>query len=267
MSNPDDEKRQKAFEGLLDDLQRCEQLNIGLYNLHPGSSLDGDKEEAIVKIAQGINRGIRETKFVKVVLENMAGQGRIVGSTLEDLRKLIDIIDDKERVGVCIDTCHAFAAGYDISNEAGFEQFWDDFDRLVGYKYLSGMHLNDSKAPLGSNRDLHQNIGLGFLGLEAFRLIMNKKELERLPMILETPFDNDQDDPRGEETKLLEWLIGKSKDDPEFIAKTKYLADKGAKERKEQQDKFDKKTSSAKSNKKIVQGNAKLAFKKRKIEE
>uniref|UniRef100_A0A060T4Q3 Apurinic-apyrimidinic endonuclease 1 n=1 Tax=Blastobotrys adeninivorans TaxID=409370 RepID=A0A060T4Q3_BLAAD len=251
LGNPDEEKRQKAMTGFLDDLQRCEQLGIGLYNLHPGSALTSDKESTIKRIAECINEGHKKTSFVTVVLENMAGQGKIIGSTLEDLKGIIDLIEDKSRIGVCIDTCHTFAAGYDIRTKETFDKFWSQYDETVGYKYLCGIHLNDSKAPLGSNRDLHQSIGWGFLGLEAFRLVMNKKELEDLPLILETPAEAKTEEGvsqiRAEEIKLLEWLIGKSGDDEEFLAKQKELQDLGAKEREEHQKKYEVKK--AKSNK------------------
>lgn len=177
----------------------------------------------------------------------MAGHGHIIGSALEDLAEIIEQVEEKSRVGVCIDTCHTFAAGYDIRTQDTFDKFWKDYERIVGYKYLAGIHLNDSKAPLGSKRDLHQNIGLGFLGLEAFRLVMNKKELEGIPMILETPYDEKASggdggiDVRADEIKLLEWLIGKSEDDDELLEKSKELQKKGEKERKEHQEKYDKK--------------------------
>lgn len=248
LGNPDLAKRKQSLQSFQDDLKRCEQLEIGLYNLHPGSAVGGaDKKETIAHIADGINKGIQETKFVKVVLENMAGHGHIIGSDLQDLADIIEQVEDKSRVGVCIDTCHTFAAGYDIRTKETFEAFWKNFDEIVGYKYLAGIHLNDSKAPLGSKRDLHQNIGLGFLGLEAFRLLMNKPEIQGIPMILETPVDEEAvkkqgvlADVRADEIKLLEWLIGKDKeDDAEVVEKSKELQKKGEKERNEHQKKFD----------------------------
>lgn len=249
LGNPDAAKRAQAQESFEDDLKRCEQLGVGLYNLHPGSAVGGaDKRATIEHIASGINKGIGATKFVKVVLENMAGHGHIIGSDLQDLADIIELVTDKSRVGVCIDTCHAFAAGYDIRDKETFDAFWAKYDNIVGYKYLSGLHVNDSKAPLGSKRDLHQNIGLGFLGLETFRLLMNKEEIQGLPMILETPVEDEAKvakglapDIRGDEIKLLEWLIGKEADDAEVLERSAELQKKGEKERKEHQDKFDKK--------------------------
>src|SRR5690606_7834367 len=155
------------------------------------STLGLPRAEALSRIASMLNKAHKETKFVKTVLENMAGQGNVIGSKLEDLRDIINEVDDKSRVGVCVDTCHTFAAGYDLRTKDVFDSFWAQFDEIIGMKYLSAMHINDSKAPLGSNRDLHQNIGLGFLGLEAFRLVVNKKELEEIPLVLETPLTND----------------------------------------------------------------------------
>jgi AP endonuclease-1 len=226
---------------LLDDLQRCEQLGIGLYNLHPGSTLGTDKDVAISQIANTINDVLLQTSFVKIVLENMTGQDRIVGSNLNDLRDIINRVNNKDRIGVCIDTCHSFSAGYDLRTETAFDTFWELFDDTIGYKYLSGMHLNDSKYPFDSKRDVHQNIGFGFLGLETFRLIMNKQQLQGIPLILETPQDEGQPDSRGTEIELLKWLEGKSKDDPEMIAKANDLQAKGAQERDKCQQEIDRK--------------------------
>lgn len=243
LANPDNEKLDKAQAAFMDDLHRCEQLNIGLYNIHPGSTLGTEKPQAIKRIASGINAGHGETKFVKVVLENMTGQDRIVGSRLEDLRDIIELVEDKTRVGVCIDTCHTFSAGYDLRTEDAFEEFWALFDKLIGYKYLSGLHINDSKYPFNSKRDVHQNIGQGFLGLEPFRLIMNKKELAGIPLILETPGSEDKSGIRQEEIELLKWLVGKTKDDADYVEKAEELLKSGEAERKEYQGKHDKAVS------------------------
>ncbi|KAK9263878.1 xylose isomerase-like protein [Lipomyces tetrasporus] len=247
LANLDDEKNHQAYSAFLDELQRCEHLGIGHYNFHPGSTLGLNKRDALTRLAANINAAIKATKFVKIVLENMAGKGNLIGSSFQDLADVIALVDDKSRVGVCIDTCHTFAAGYDIRTQELYDQMWSDFDKVIGLKYLSAIHLNDSKAPLGSNRDLHQNIGLGFLGLESFRILMNTKHVEGLPMILETPNHND-DTVWGREIKLLEWLIGRSKDDPEFVAKRDELWQKGASERKEAEAKT-KKTDNKKQSK------------------
>lgn len=241
MANPDDEKAEKAYLLFVDDLKACERLGIGLYNFHPGSSLKSDHGEAMAKLARNINRAIEATEFVKIVIENMAGHGALIGLQLLDLKTVIDQIDKKERVGVCVDTCHTFAAGYDIRNAEQYEKFWAEFDEVVGRKYLCGIHLNDSKAPLASNRDLHQNLGLGFLGLEVFRLIANDARLEGIPIVLETPVlkEDKNDSVYGEEIKLLEWMIGKTAE--EISEKNEELQKKGAKERAEQLEKFEKK--------------------------
>jgi AP endonuclease-1 len=160
----------------------------------------------------------------------MAGAGNVIGGKFEDLRDIIAKVKDKDRVGVCLDTCHLFAAGHDIRTQESYDKVMSNFDRIIGRKYLVALHINDSKAPLASKRDLHQNIGLGFLGLEPFRLIMNDERLEGLPLILETPMEEEKT--WAEEVKLLESLIGVEGDDPEFLAKAKELADRGAGERR-----------------------------------
>lgn len=251
LANPDEEKETKAFEFLIDDLTRCEKLGIHLYNLHPGSCIGSDRKEGLARLAKNVNRAIAQTESVKIVLENMAGQGNVIGCDLKDLAQVIDMVEDKSRVRVCIDTCHTFAAGYDLRDEAGYEKFWKEFSDVIGYDFLGGIHLNDSKAPLGANRDLHQKLGLGFLGLETFRLVANDKRLENLPIILETPTDKD-DLERGDEIKLLEWMIGKDKTDAEFVEKSKALSEKGEKERDEQLKKYERKkdTEAKKASKK-----------------
>lgn len=242
LANTDEEKAEKAYGGFLDDLKRCELLDIGLYNFHPGSSLDGVRQEALEQLARNINRAIKETSFVKIVLENMAGHGKLIGSDLHDLRKVIDMVDDKSRIGVCVDTCHTYAAGYDISDELSYNLFWAKYDEIVGYKYLCAIHLNDSKAPLGANRDLHQRLGYGFLGLEPFRLIANDARLHDIPIILETPVGKD-DTIYGEEIKLLEWLEGRASDEADMTAKSSELSALGAKERAEQLKKYEAKVA------------------------
>ncbi|KAL6453033.1 APN1 Apurinic-apyrimidinic endonuclease 1 [Candida maltosa Xu316] len=249
LGNPDPEKEQKAFDSFLDDLKRCEKLNIGLYNFHPGSSLDGDHQESLARLAKNINKAIDQTEFVKIVIENMAGHGNLIGSNLQDIRDVIDMVENKARVGVCLDTCHSFAAGYDISDKEKFDAFLKQFDDIIGPEYLSAIHLNDSKAPLGANRDLHQKLGYGFLGLEVFRVIANCDRLKNIPIVLETPVGDD-DSVYGEEIKLLEWLEGRSIDDAEFIAKSEELSKLGAKERDEHLKKFEAKTAKASKGKK-----------------
>lgn len=250
LANPDAEKAQKAYDSLIDDLKRCEQLGVGLYNLHPGSSLKADHQVQLKQLADYLNKALKETQFVKIVLENMAGTGNLVGSDLEDLHKVIEMIDDKDRIGVCIDTCHTFAAGYDISTQESFDKFWKLFDETVGFKYLKAIHLNDSKAPLGANRDLHELLGQGFLGLEVFRLIAHSEHLVNMPIILETP--QPKEEGYGKEIKLLEWLEDKVKDDPEVTARNEELQQEGSKSRKEHQDKFATKQKKATAKKRKV---------------
>lgn len=266
LANPDTEKETKAYGSFLDDLKRCEKLNIGLYNFHPGSALDGSHSDALKKLAKNINKAMKDTSFVKIVIENMAGHGNLIGSDLQDIRDVIDMVEDKSRVGVCIDSCHSFAAGYDISTEETFNSFWKQFEDIIGWEYLSAIHLNDSKAPLGANRDLHQKLGYGFLGLEVFRLIANFDKLKNIPIILETPVEKD-DSVYGEEIKLLEWLQDKKSDDADFIAKQEELSKLGAKERAEHLKKFnDKNTKAAKKAKRTGSDIASMMTKKPKKE-
>ncbi|TLD11988.1 uncharacterized protein PgNI_03095 [Pyricularia grisea] len=246
---PEKEKADQAYGNFVDDLKRCDELGIRLYNFHPGSALKDTKEAAIGRIAAQLNRSHKETKNVITVVENMAGTGNIVGSTFEDLRDIIELVEDKSRVGVCIDTCHAFAAGYDLRTPEAFKETFDEFDRIVGNKYLKAFHLNDSKAPLGSNRDLHANIGTGFLGLRAFHSVVNHAAFQDLPMVLETPIDKKDANGKtiedkqiwADEIKLLESLIEMDAESDEFQKLAEKLQKTGAAERKRVQEQVDKK--------------------------
>ena len=261
------EKATQAYMAFLDDLHRCEALGIKLYNFHPGSTGSHSRPSAITRIANALNRAHLSTKTVTPVLETMAGGGNVIGSTFEDLRDIIAQIEDKKRIGVCLDTCHVFAAGYDLRTPTAFRKTFDDFDKIVGMKYLRALHLNDSKAPFGSHRDLHQNIGLGFLGLQAFHNVMNEPRFEGLPMVLETPIDH-KDPETGKdvedkgvwarEIKMLERLIGMDAEGDEFKALEKELAEKGAEERKKLQEVFDRKVE--KDKKALEKGQSKLSF-------
>ncbi|KAK6358722.1 hypothetical protein TWF730_008045 [Orbilia blumenaviensis] len=241
LAQKDKEKATKAYTSFIDDLKRAESLSIGLFNFHPGSSLGEPRDEAIERIANALNKAHKETGFVKTVLETMAGQGNVIGCKFEDLRDIIALVEDKSRVGVCIDTCHSFSAGYDLRSPETYSAVMKEFDEVIGFEYLSALHLNDSKAPFNSHRDLHQNIGLGFLGLSAFRNVMNTKEFRDLPMVLETPLIDDDVSVWAKEIKLLESLVGLEADDPIFLALEKEYADKGAAERKAVLDKLEKK--------------------------
>lgn len=271
LAQEDVEKATQAYDVFLDDLHRCEALGIKLYNFHPGSTGSHPRPSAIARIAKALNRAHLATKTVTPVLETMAAGGNIIGSTFEDLRDIIALIDDKKRIGVCLDTCHVFAAGYDLRSPDAFKKTLESFDKIVGMKYLCALHLNDSKAPFDSHRDLHQNIGLGFLGLRAFHNVMNEPRFEGLPMVLETPIDH-KDPETGKdvedkgvwarEIKLLEGLIGADTETEEFKTMEKDLADKGTEERKKLQEQYDKKVE--KDRKALEKGQTKLPFGKRK---
>lgn len=186
--SPDEETLSKSRSTLVDELQRCEKLGLCLYNFHPGSTCGKiTVEESIDKIAESINLAHKETKFVVTVLENMSCQGNTIGGKFEELRDIIDRVQDKSRVAVCLDTCHAFAAGYDIASEKGLSKTMDEFDAIIGLKYLRAVHLNDSKGEIGCHLDRHENIGKGKIGVEAFRRLMRVPRFNGIPMILETP--------------------------------------------------------------------------------
>lgn len=188
LGNPDKDALQKSRNAFLDEMQRCEQLGLNRLNFHPGSHLNKISEEGcLLLIAESINQALEKTKGVTAVIENTAGQGSNLGFAFEQIRFIIDHVDDKSRVGVCIDTCHAFAAGYDMLTQDAFNKTFDDFDRIVGFSFLKGMHLNDSKKGLGSHVDRHDSLGKGTLGLNPFRFIMKDVRFDGIPLILETP--------------------------------------------------------------------------------
>lgn len=191
LGHPEEEGLQKSRKAFLDEMQRCEQLGLDRLNFHPGSHLRQLSEDACLdRIAESLNRVLDLTSGVTAVIENTAGQGSNLGYTFEHLRYIIDRVEDKSRVGVCIDTAHTLAAGYDITTPEGFERTFLEFDRIVGFSYLKGMHLNDSKKALASRVDRHESIGKGLVGLTLFRLLMNDPRFDDLPLILETP-DNE----------------------------------------------------------------------------
>lgn len=188
LGNPDELKRQKSYSTFLDDLQRCSSLEIPLYNLHPGSTVGNcSVEESIKLIADCINRAHKAVGTVSVVLETMAGQGNTIGNRFEDIAQIINLVEDKSRIGVCMDTCHIFAAGYDIRTQASYEHTMQEFGKIIGFRYLRAVHLNDSKAALGSGKDRHENIGKGMIGIDAFRCLLNDSRFRDIPMVLETP--------------------------------------------------------------------------------
>ena len=188
LGNPDADALAKSREAFLDEMQRCEQLGLDRLNFHPGSHLQKiAPEESLDRIAESINIALDKTHGVTAVIENTAGQGSNLGFAFEQLAYLIDRVEDKSRVGVCIDTCHAFAAGYDLSTRAGSEATFRELDEVVGMKYLRGMHLNDAMKGVGSRVDRHAPLGEGMLGLECFRYIAEDSRFDGIPLILETP--------------------------------------------------------------------------------
>lgn len=188
LGSPDPEKLAKSREAFADELARCEQLGLTMLNFHPGSHLGVVTPEACLDtIAESINLALDASTGVKAVIENTAGQGSNLGFDFAHLARIIEGVEDKSRVGVCIDTCHAFAAGYDIATPDGYARMWDEFDRIVGPQFLSGMHLNDSKKGLGSHVDRHAPIGEGTIGVEAFRRLIADPRTDGIPLILETP--------------------------------------------------------------------------------
>lgn len=190
LGHPEKGPLEKSRNAFLDEMQRCVQLGITLLNFHPGSHLKKiDTEESLKRIAESINIVLDKTKGVTAVIENTAGQGTNLGFELEQLGFIIDHVEDKNRVGICFDTCHGFVAGYDIKSKEGYEATWEKFDETIGLKYLKGMHLNDAKKPLGSKIDRHESIGKGEIGIDTFKWIMNDPRFDEMPLILETPND------------------------------------------------------------------------------
>jgi len=187
LGHPEEEKLIKSRNAFIDELQRCELLGLDRLNFHPGSHLKAiSEDECIEKIAESINIALDKTSGVKAVIENTAGQGSNLGYTFEQIASIIDKVEDKSRVGVCIDTCHMFVAGYDIRTREAYDKTWNSFGEIVGFEYLMGMHINDSKPPLGSKKDRHHSLGEGEIGLDAFRFIMNDERMDDIPLILET---------------------------------------------------------------------------------
>lgn len=207
LGNPDEEKRSRSFDSFLDDLVRCEQLGIHLYNFHPGSTIGAcTTDQSIDHIADCINKAHAKTRSVVTVLENMAGQGNVIGSSFKELAGIIELVKDKSRIGICLDTCHLFAAGYDIRTADSFDSVLKDFDETIGLKYLKAVHLNDSKEGLNSKKDRHENLGKGKIGMGCFRFIMNDDRFNDLPLVLETP-SVDGKDIYQEEIELLYSLV------------------------------------------------------------
>lgn len=187
LGHPDAEGLKKSRAAFLDEMQRCEQLGLALLNFHPGSHLNRISEaDCLARIAESINEALAQTRGVTAVIENTAGQGSNLGWRFEHLAEIIDQVDDKSRVGVCIDTCHAFAAGYDLRTPEACTATLGEFDAVVGFNYLRGMHLNDAKSEFASRVDRHHSLGQGNIGLAAFTTLMRDSRIDGIPMILET---------------------------------------------------------------------------------
>ncbi len=188
LGSPREEGLQKSRAAFIDEMRRCEQLGLDRLNFHPGSHLkEISVDECLATIAHSINLALDKTQGVTAVIENTAGQGSNLGYTFEQIAQIIEQVEDKSRVGVCIDTCHSFAAGYDLSTELGFTQVFEHFENVIGFKYLRGMHLNDATKPLASKVDRHSTLGNGVLGMVPFQMIMKDSRFDGIPLILETP--------------------------------------------------------------------------------
>lgn len=205
LGHPEAEGLAKSRAAFLDEMRRCEQLGLDRLNFHPGSHLKAFSEaDCLRRIAESVNDALGRTKGVTAVIENTAGQGTNLGYSFEQLAAIIELIDDKSRIGVCIDTAHTLAAGYEIRTEEGFAETFRQFDETIGFAYLKGIHLNDSKKELATRVDRHDSIGKGVMGLTLFRLLMQDARFDDLPIILETPDETLW----AEEIRLLYALAG-----------------------------------------------------------
>lgn len=188
LGHPEQDKLERSRTAFTDEMQRCEQLGLKYLNFHPGSHLNKlSEEESLERVAHSVNLALGNTEHVIAVIENTAGQGNNLGYSFEHLAAIIEQVEDKQRIGVCIDTCHAFAAGYDLSSAEACANTFAEFERIVGFKYLMGMHLNDCKKECGSRVDRHAPLGDGSIGWECFKYIMQDERFDNIPLILETP--------------------------------------------------------------------------------
>jgi deoxyribonuclease-4 len=188
LGHPEEEGLKKSRDAFFDEMERCEQLGLTLLNFHPGSHLKKISLEASMdRIAESINMALDKVKTVTAVIENTAGQGSNIGFCFEQLAYIIDRVEDKTRIGVCIDTCHTFTSGYPLKTFDEFQKTFSEFERIVGIEYLKGMHLNDSKPECGAKVDRHESIGKGKIGIELFEFIMKDNRFDNIPLILETP--------------------------------------------------------------------------------
>lgn len=200
LGHPQEEGLEKSRAAFYDEMHRCEQLGLTMLNFHPGSHLNEiDKDTCLARIAESINITLDRTQGVTAVIENTAGQGSNMGFSFYQLAQIIEQVNDKSRVGICLDTCHTYSAGYDIRDN--YDAVWKEFDEVVGFKYLRGIHLNDTKKALGSRVDRHESLGLGLLGTAFFERFMKDPRFDNIPLILETP-----DESRWSEE--IQWLKG-----------------------------------------------------------
>ncbi|TFK65196.1 AP endonuclease [Pluteus cervinus] len=235
LGNADEMMRNKSYTCFLDELRRCEQLGLKYFNFHPGSTLGkATPEQSIAFIAQCINRAHTETESVVVVIENMAGSGNVIGSTFDEIAQIIDLVEDKTRVGVCLDTCHMFAAGYDVRTNETWKYVVSlnvllvkEFEETIGLKYLCGMHLNDSKNTFGSKKDRHENVGIGHIGMTGFLQILTDPRVQDIPLILETPSFEEPTTVWRKEIEVLNKLSSLSLEKGGLTSVTEWLEEKG----------------------------------------
>lgn len=188
LGSPDSKKLAMSRKSFLEEMQRCEKLGLSMLNFHPGSHLgEMDEDACLDLIAESINLTLDKTEGVAAIIETTAGQGTNLGHRFEHIARIIDAVEDKSRVGVCLDTCHSYSAGYDLATEEGYRQTWAYFDDIIGAGYLRAIHLNDDKRELGSRIDRHESLGKGTLGEDFFRRFVNDPRFDSMPIILETP--------------------------------------------------------------------------------
>ncbi|TCI04964.1 deoxyribonuclease IV [Corallincola luteus] len=187
LGHPEAAGLERSRAAFIDEMQRCEQLGLSLLNFHPGSHLKKiTVSECLSRIAESINIALDKTQGVCAVIENTAGQGSNLGHSFEQLAEIIAQVEDKSRVGICLDTCHSFAAGYDLTSHEACEKTFQQFEQVVGFQYLRAMHLNDSKNPLGSRVDRHHSLGMGTIGNAVWEYIMPDTRFDNIPLVLET---------------------------------------------------------------------------------
>lgn len=208
LASQDETIAARSRAGLADELERCDSFGVGALVLHPGAHVGAGSEAGIEMAARALDEVLNglESVTTRVLLENTAGQGSTLGASFEELAGIIALLDSPERVGICFDTCHAFAAGYDVSTADGYDATLGEFDRLIGLERLLCVHLNDSKHPLGSRKDRHENIGVGEIGEECFVRLVNDPVLAAVPKILETPLGDDDRGHADDMTKLLSYV-------------------------------------------------------------